>query len=199
MRRGRDALTPRPDARTREKSRRSADERGRMDTDSMGPAGESLCESCESVDSGGGFLRQYVPGGEQEGKNGGWEVGENSGKIVVRFSIERGCKGRVTTMTDRDLLEEYAREGSQRAFAELVGRHVDWLHTAAGRPGGGFRMSTWPRIWSRRRCGCWPGRRASFRGRPASAGGSSGPFATPATGPFEARGGASTTNGKRRP
>lgn len=36
-------------------------------------------------------------------------------------------------MTDSDLLREYAKTGSGVAFAELVGRHVDWAHSVAMR------------------------------------------------------------------
>lgn len=34
-------------------------------------------------------------------------------------------------MTDQQLLEQYCQSGSQAAFAELVRRHADWLHSAA--------------------------------------------------------------------
>lgn len=35
------------------------------------------------------------------------------------------------TATDLELLEEYAREGSEEAFAEIVRRHLDLIHSAA--------------------------------------------------------------------
>ncbi|MGD0389307.1 MAG: sigma-70 family RNA polymerase sigma factor [Tepidisphaeraceae bacterium] len=38
-----------------------------------------------------------------------------------------------TTQPDSDLLLEYCRQRSQPAFAELVSRHVDWVHSAAAR------------------------------------------------------------------
>jgi len=34
-------------------------------------------------------------------------------------------------MTDQELLREFVERRSQRAFAELVGRHVDWVYSAA--------------------------------------------------------------------
>src|SRR5476651_2453449 len=39
-------------------------------------------------------------------------------------------------MEDLDLLRQYHREGSQAAFAELVGRHVNLVYTAASRQVG---------------------------------------------------------------
>ena len=37
----------------------------------------------------------------------------------------------MTTMTDHELLRQYARTGSQEAFAELVSHHADWIYSAA--------------------------------------------------------------------
>lgn len=37
----------------------------------------------------------------------------------------------VCVMNDEELLQRYAREGSQEAFAEIVGRHVSMVHSAA--------------------------------------------------------------------
>ena len=34
-------------------------------------------------------------------------------------------------MGDLELLQQYAREGSEEAFAELVGRHIGWVYLAA--------------------------------------------------------------------
>jgi DNA-directed RNA polymerase specialized sigma24 family protein len=39
--------------------------------------------------------------------------------------------------TDRDLLRRYADERADKAFAELVRRHIDLVHSAALRQVGG--------------------------------------------------------------
>jgi RNA polymerase sigma factor (sigma-70 family) len=41
--------------------------------------------------------------------------------------------GTTTAMTDHELLVQYARSGSQAAFAALVGRHAPWVYAAAVR------------------------------------------------------------------
>jgi RNA polymerase sigma factor (sigma-70 family) len=38
---------------------------------------------------------------------------------------------RMTTMTDHDLLQQYAETGAQEAFADLVSHHSDWIYSAA--------------------------------------------------------------------
>src|SRR5262245_22131046 len=40
------------------------------------------------------------------------------------------------TMDDRELLRDYAERRSEPAFAELVQRHLDWVHAAALRQTG---------------------------------------------------------------
>src|SRR5687768_13549867 len=39
----------------------------------------------------------------------------------------------VDGMTDRELLDRYIASASELAFAELVRRHADWVHSAAVR------------------------------------------------------------------
>jgi RNA polymerase sigma factor (sigma-70 family) len=43
----------------------------------------------------------------------------------------------MTDVTDIDLLQDYARQGSEQAFAELVRRHIGLVHSAALRRTGG--------------------------------------------------------------
>src|SRR5437762_5212992 len=36
-------------------------------------------------------------------------------------------------MSDRELLQQYVQSGSEEAFAELVRRHIHWVHSSAMR------------------------------------------------------------------
>lgn len=46
--------------------------------------------------------------------------------------------------SDSDLLDEFVREGSEAAFAELVRRHVDLVHSAALRQTGRLNCAAFP-------------------------------------------------------
>ncbi len=52
-------------------------------------------------------------------------------KIVCPLLLSAGVYGRMLTMTDHELLRDYAQTGAEAAFAELVRRHVALVHSAA--------------------------------------------------------------------
>jgi RNA polymerase sigma factor (sigma-70 family) len=68
-----------------------------------------------------------------------WKLWRRSGKIYeADFSgfFRAGhipYRSALKLNSDGDLLRQYARNGSEEAFAELVARHADWVYSAAAR------------------------------------------------------------------